>query len=112
MAQARASISNKASAAEAAVRPFADEFSPPTPTQMQRPEPESEKPAQSSSTQVSEAPPPNYSEAPPSYEDAVAQELPPIDGPRREYAPPAAAEDTLLNRDEKRGWVDQGRIGA
>lgn len=51
-----------------------------------------------------EAPPPEYSEAPPSYEDAIAQDLPPVEGPRREYAPPAALEDDPMLRDEKRGW--------
>ena len=52
-----------------------------------------------------EADPPAYSEAPPSYEDAIAVSLPPVDAPRPEYVPPAAAEDDLLGRDEKRGWV-------
>ncbi|KAK5678645.1 hypothetical protein LTS10_009089 [Elasticomyces elasticus] len=47
--------------------------------------------------------PPSYSEAPPSYEDAIATDLPPIDAPRPNYAPPAAVEDDLLGRDEKRG---------
>lgn len=51
-----------------------------------------------------DAPPPEYSEAPPSYEDAVATHLPPVEGPRRDYAPPIAAEDPLLGRDEKSGW--------
>ncbi|KAK4982037.1 hypothetical protein LTR66_009522 [Elasticomyces elasticus] len=49
--------------------------------------------------------PPAYSDAPPSYEDAIAQDLPPIDGPRRHYEPPPAAEDEVLRREEKRGWV-------
>ncbi|KAK3629244.1 hypothetical protein LTR56_018131 [Elasticomyces elasticus] len=47
--------------------------------------------------------PPSYSEAPPSYEDAIATDLPPIDAPRPNYAPPAAVDDDLLGRDEKRG---------
>lgn len=51
-----------------------------------------------------DAPPPMYSEAPPSYEDAVGNHLPPVEGPRRDYAPPVAAEDPLLDRDEKSGW--------
>ncbi|KAL1296585.1 hypothetical protein AAFC00_000082 [Neodothiora populina] len=49
--------------------------------------------------------PPLYSEAPPSYEDAitheVAETLEPEHGMRRDYAPPPAAEDPLLGRDEK-----------
>ncbi|KAJ5929760.1 Arrestin-like N-terminal [Penicillium verhagenii] len=33
----------------------------------------------------------NYDEAPPSYEDAMADNLSPVDGPRREYHPPDAS---------------------
>ena len=63
-----------------------------------------------------DAPPPVYSEAPPSYEDAVADQLPPVNGTTRpEFAPPASGgqgEDRLLpregegggNPDRKRGW--------
>ncbi|KAK3071891.1 hypothetical protein LTR53_007809 [Teratosphaeriaceae sp. CCFEE 6253] len=51
--------------------------------------------------------PPAYSEAPPSYEDAIATGLPPVDAPRPDYAPPPAAEDDLLGRDEKKGWTDR-----
>ncbi|OOQ87381.1 arrestin (or S-antigen), N-terminal domain protein [Penicillium brasilianum] len=32
-----------------------------------------------------------YDDAPPSYEDAMAENLSPVDGPRREYHPPAAS---------------------
>lgn len=32
-----------------------------------------------------------YDDAPPSYEDAMAESLGPVDGPRREYNPPAAS---------------------
>lgn len=35
--------------------------------------------------------PPGYEEAPPSYEDAVGENIPPVDGPRPGYRPP---EDT------------------
>jgi len=49
--------------------------------------------------------PPMYDDAPPSYEDAIATNLPPVDAPRPEYAPPPAGEDDVLRRDEKRGWV-------
>lgn len=45
--------------------------------------------------------PPVYSEAPPSYEDAIGQDFAPVHGVQRGYAPPAAAEDPLLSRDEK-----------
>jgi len=45
--------------------------------------------------------PPVYSEAPPSYEDAVIHDLPPVDGLRRDYAPPSLTEDPLLDRNEK-----------
>lgn len=34
---------------------------------------------------------PGYDDAPPSYEDAVAEHVPPVDGPRPGYRPP---EDT------------------
>ena len=49
--------------------------------------------------------PPMYSEAPPSYEDAMARDLQPVDVPRPDYAPPAAIDDDALRRNEKRGWV-------
>lgn len=52
------------------------------------------------------APPPDpYDEAPPSYEDAIAVDLPPVDAPRPDYAPPPVGEDDVLRRDEKAGWV-------
>jgi hypothetical protein len=49
-------------------------------------------------------PPPQagYDDAPPSYEDAIASDLPPVNAPRPEYAPPAAGEDTVLRGDEKK----------
>lgn len=50
---------------------------------------------------------PPYGDAPPSYEDAMAMDVQPVQGLQRtEYAPPAAAEDPLLNsgRGEKSGW--------
>lgn len=34
-------------------------------------------------------------------EDALAQNIAPVDGSRRDYAPPIPAEDPLLSRDEK-----------
>ncbi|KAK3710698.1 hypothetical protein LTR37_010117 [Vermiconidia calcicola] len=50
------------------------------------------------------AQPPLYGDAPPSYEDAVASNLPPLDAPRPDYAPPPAAEDDVLGGDEKKGF--------
>lgn len=35
-----------------------------------------------------------YDEAPPSYEDAMAETLSPLEGPRREYCPPDASSST------------------
>lgn len=50
---------------------------------------------------------PVYSDAPPSYEDAIATHLPPVSAPRPEYAPPPAGEDHVLgSEDEKKGWLD------
>ncbi|KAI5209427.1 hypothetical protein E4T39_00871 [Aureobasidium subglaciale] len=50
---------------------------------------------------------PPYGDAPPSYEDTMATDVQPMDGIQRaDYAPPAVAEDPLLNsgRGEKSGW--------
>ncbi|KAL0264359.1 hypothetical protein SLS55_000307 [Diplodia seriata] len=45
----------------------------------------------------------NYEDAPPSYEDAVAHDMPAVDGPRRDYAPPPVPEDApRFSHDEKR----------
>lgn len=44
----------------------------------------------------------SYADAPPSYEDVIAADLPPVDGYRPAYSPPAAAQDSLLYPDEKR----------
>ena len=43
-----------------------------------------------------------YSDAPPSYEDAIASNLPPVDAPRPDYAPPPPGEDDVLRGDEKK----------
>ncbi|KAF2091103.1 arrestin [Saccharata proteae CBS 121410] len=45
-----------------------------------------------------------FEDAPPSYEDVVAQDLPPVDGPRRDYAPPPVAEGAprFSGEDQKR----------
>ncbi|OCK77532.1 hypothetical protein K432DRAFT_304003 [Lepidopterella palustris CBS 459.81] len=46
---------------------------------------------------------PGYEEAPPSYEDAIGQDLPPIDGYRGEYQPPPVPEGApRFSGDEKR----------
>jgi hypothetical protein len=37
---------------------------------------------------------PDYGEAPPSYEDAIATDLPPVRAPRPQYAPPPMVEDS------------------
>lgn len=42
----------------------------------------------------------SYEEAPPTYEDAIAEDLPPIYGPRRNYVAPAAS--SFFPRDNKR----------
>ncbi len=45
----------------------------------------------------------SFDEAPPSYEDAIAEDMPPIDGPRRDYAPPpVSAQVTGVFGDQKR----------
>jgi hypothetical protein len=49
----------------------------------------------------------SYDDAPPSYEDAMADTLAPLDGPRREYNPPNASEPVA----DRKGSVNQGRQG-
>jgi len=56
--------------------------------------------------QPAQQPPPDYAEAPPSYEDAIANDLSPVDAPRPEYVPPPSGDDHMLRQDEKKGWVD------
>lgn len=49
--------------------------------------------------------PPQYDDAPPSYEDAIATGAAPVSGPRPTYAPPPPAEhDEILRGDEKKDW--------
>lgn len=43
-----------------------------------------------------------YDDAPPSYEDAIASNMPSVDARRPEYAPPPAGEDDVLRSDEKK----------
>lgn len=45
-----------------------------------------------------------YADAPPSYEDAIAEDLPPVDGYRPAYVQQPTGQDSLLHQDEKRGW--------
>jgi hypothetical protein len=46
---------------------------------------------------------PGHDDAPPSYEDAIASELPPLSAPRTGYRPPAAPEgESRITGDEKR----------
>ncbi|PYI32819.1 S-antigen, N-terminal domain protein [Aspergillus indologenus CBS 114.80] len=61
-------------------RPAGDGLPPPMPPRPARP------PAPSN-------PEDGYDDAPPSYEDAMADTLSPIDGPRREYNPPSASSE-------------------
>jgi hypothetical protein len=56
----------------------------------------------SSAQQESAAPPPMYEEPPPSYEDAIASDIPPVDGPRPDYAPPPLPEGESMLVPEKR----------
>lgn len=51
--------------------------------------------ASSSSSSQGTVNPSSYEDAPPSYEDAIAQDLPPIDGPRRNYEPPPNSSSDL-----------------
>lgn len=77
---------------------------PPTPVDevgMAGPSSEAIRPGGSGEEQL----PPAYSEAPPSYEDAIATNLRPVNAPRPDYAPPPAVEDDVLSNDEKKGWV-------
>lgn len=81
-----------------------DNFVPPTPMESSSSERDSKFPAYegsripSSAAQV-------YTDAPPSYEDAIASDLPPIDAQRPNYEPPSTGEDNLLGRDEKKGFL-------
>ncbi|KAI7310071.1 hypothetical protein KC315_g12725 [Hortaea werneckii] len=49
---------------------------------------------------------PAFEDAPPSYEDAIAGNVRPVNAPRPDYAPPPTGEDELLGKDEKKGWVN------
>lgn len=91
-------------------------IAPPRPGSPTRPNQQQQEPIQlrpavgtagsSSSVQQEQqdnaAPPPMYDEPPPSYEDAIASDLPPVDGPRPDYAPPPAPEGESSLVPEKR----------
>jgi len=49
-----------------------------------------------------------YDEAPPSYEDAMADNLGPVDGPRREYHPPDAS--TVESGTDAKSPVQMGKV--
>ena len=56
----------------------------------------------------SRMPPPGaYVDAPPSYEDTMATDLPPPAAHRPDYQPPEAGEDNALRADEKRGFLNR-----
>ncbi|KAF1812149.1 hypothetical protein P152DRAFT_473873 [Eremomyces bilateralis CBS 781.70] len=59
------------------------------PPQPGAPLPPQRRPVPDPNAQYDEAPPP-------SYEDAIAQDLPPIDGPRPDYAPPPPNQDDMF----------------
>lgn len=65
-----------------------EDIPPPTP---QRPAP---VPGPASNPAVAAQPDETYDEAPPSYEDAMAEGIGPVDGPRREYNPPNVSAAT------------------
>lgn len=51
-----------------------------------------------------------YDEAPPSYEDAMAENLSPVDGPRREYHPPdASSSRSMESGTDAKSPVETGR---
>lgn len=49
-----------------------------------------------------------YDDAPPSYEDAMAENLSPVDGPRREYHPPDAS--TVESGADAKSPVQAGKV--
>ncbi|KAL2222309.1 hypothetical protein M432DRAFT_218375 [Thermoascus aurantiacus ATCC 26904] len=50
-----------------------------------------------------------YDDAPPSYEDAIAEELGPVDGPRREYNPPDVPADGRTSGTDVKSPVGSGK---
>ncbi|KAI7400733.1 hypothetical protein KC336_g14811 [Hortaea werneckii] len=55
------------------------------------------------SASAAESTEPTFEDAPPSYEDAIAGNVRPVNAPRPDYAPPPTGEDELLGKDEKKG---------
>jgi hypothetical protein len=84
---------------KAEARAEKDSTSSVPPTPIETPEdPYSSLPAQ----QGSHAPEHPYDDSPPSYDEAMASNMPPPDARRPEYAPPPPGEDDVLGSDEKR----------
>ena len=111
MAEARANVHRKSSITKADVekaklqahdRKDSVSSVPPTPVDPTGLDDAAALPAQQGTLQAEQP----YADAPPSYEDAMASRLPPVDGMRRpDYAPPAAAgEDDVLGGDEKKSF--------
>ena len=80
-----------------------DNFVPPTPMEASGSERDSKFPAYEGSRIPSSAAP-VPTDAPPSYEDAVASDLPPVDARRPNYEPPSVGEDNLLDGDDKKSF--------
>ncbi|KAF7594401.1 hypothetical protein BBP40_009382 [Aspergillus hancockii] len=78
-----------AMAAGGQIQPTAPPFKPSQPSQdISEPPPKPPRPARPPRPLDPED---GYGDAPPSYEDAMAETLSPVDGPRREYNPPDAS---------------------
>ena len=80
-----------------------DNFVPPTPMEATGSERDSKFPAYEGSRIPSSAAA-AHMDAPPSYEDAIASDLPPVDARRPNYEPPSTGEDNLLGGDEKKDF--------
>ena len=58
-------------------------------------------PGQGQSDHIEPSPSDIPSDAPPSYEDAMADDLAPVDGPRRDYATPSISSDRKSANDDR-----------
>lgn len=72
---------------------------PPTPTEASG----SMAPAWPAHSRSHGSGPSSFDDAPPSYEDAIADRAGPVTAPRPTYAVPPPTEDPLLGGDEKKG---------
>ena len=61
----------------------------------------SRPPGQAQSDHIEPSPSDIPSEAPPSYEDAMADDLAPIDGPRRDYSTPSTSSGKKTANDDR-----------